>query len=256
MKHVSRYLLIALSPALLAVCQLDAMGQAATTQHDMTNDLTALKSKIGAAWKAHPPAKKRAVIAFTAGYSTPKSVVVHNTSGDKTFDESARAAVISQMPVKAKSFTYGQKLQARFDPYVKVVDVYPEPVVDFGPYMKVLQKTIKENWFPPKAEQSRHTIVKWCVLADGSITDVKLSQSSGVPEADQAALKAIRRIPKFRPLPAGSPDSVDIDFTFDYNVKRKEDELAKKNAGRNIPKNDFEKAVDRLLSPKVQTKAK
>jgi outer membrane biosynthesis protein TonB len=45
----------------------------------------------------------------------------------------------------------------------------------------------------------------------------KVYGSSNVPGLDDAALTAIENV-TLSPLPAGAPDFVNVEFTFDYNV--------------------------------------
>jgi TonB family protein len=98
--------------------------------------------------------------------------------------------------------------------------------VDFGPYMANLQRNIKRNWFPPKGQESRRVVVVFKVNNNGSYSDLKLSKSSGIAVADQAALRAVETASEnFKPLPAGAPANVDIEFTFDYNVWGKNHKL-------------------------------
>jgi len=56
------------------------------------------------------------------------------------------------------------------------------------------------------------------VHSGGELSALRIDHGSGVAIADNAALKAVEDAAPFRPLPAGAPDSVDIQFTFDYNV--------------------------------------
>lgn len=90
--------------------------------------------------------------------------------------------------------------------------------VDFGPYMADLQRRIKRAWFPPKGNESKRVVVVFKVHRGGELSHLRLDRGSGVAIADQAALKAVENAAPFRPLPAGAPDDVDIQFTFDYNV--------------------------------------
>lgn len=90
--------------------------------------------------------------------------------------------------------------------------------VDFGPYMADLQRRIKRAWFPPKGNESKRVKVIFKVHKDGQMSNLRLLVSSGLTIADQAALKAVENAAPFRELPAGAPDDVDIEFTFDYNV--------------------------------------
>ena len=89
---------------------------------------------------------------------------------------------------------------------------------EFGPYMAELQRRIKRSWFPPKDTESKRVQVIFKVHRDGSLSHLRLERSSGLAIADQAALKAIEDAAPFHPLPAGAPEDVDIQFTFDYNV--------------------------------------
>lgn len=90
--------------------------------------------------------------------------------------------------------------------------------VDFGPYMADLQRRIKKCWFPPRGNESKRVVVVFKVHTDGTLSDLRIDKGSGVPVADQAALKAVNDAAPFRPLPSGAPSDVDIQFTFDYNV--------------------------------------
>lgn len=95
-------------------------------------------------------------------------------------------------------------------------DVKPEP--DFGPYMARLQRLIKSRWHPPKAPEASHVKALFVISREGNMTRLRLSRSSGLAIADQAALRAIEEAAPFPPLPANSPDEVTIEFSFDYNV--------------------------------------
>lgn len=93
-----------------------------------------------------------------------------------------------------------------------------EPNVDFGPYMREMQRTIKLNWEPPKLDHSTHTTVLYSIKKDGTLKNVSIFKSSGDKKTDSAAIKAVKKT-KFRPLPTGfDKDSIDVQFTFDYNV--------------------------------------
>ncbi len=97
----------------------------------------------------------------------------------------------------------------------------PEPAkgdIDYGPYMADLQRRIKRAWFPPRANECQQVVVTFKVHRDGTVSNIALTGASGDQMEDQSALKAIENAAPFKPLPQGSPDMVDIQFTFDYNV--------------------------------------
>jgi TonB family protein len=85
-------------------------------------------------------------------------------------------------------------------------------------YYADLGRRIKRAWFPPKGNESKRVVVIFRVNQGGEMTNLRISTSSGVAVADNAALKAVENAAPFRPLPAGSPEHRDYEFTFDYNT--------------------------------------
>lgn len=97
------------------------------------------------------------------------------------------------------------------------IDSLREP--DFGPYMRELQRRIKMNWDPPKGNESKRVVLLFKIAKDGRLLSCRVFKSSGLPNADRAALSAVELTAPFRPLPADfRGGSIDIQFTFDYNV--------------------------------------
>ncbi len=97
------------------------------------------------------------------------------------------------------------------------IDAIREP--DFGPYMRDLQRRIKMNWDPPKGNESKRVVLLFKIAKDGRLLSCSVYKSSGLPNADNAALNAVKLTAPFRPLPVDfKGSSIDIQFTFDYNV--------------------------------------
>ncbi|MCH2227422.1 MAG: TonB C-terminal domain-containing protein [Candidatus Caenarcaniphilales bacterium] len=92
------------------------------------------------------------------------------------------------------------------------------PDISFGPYMAKIQEKIKQRWRPPKGAESKRIVVMFSINRDGSLSNLKINQTNANSLADTAALNAIRSAAPFPPLPPGSAPSIDIEFTFDYNV--------------------------------------
>lgn len=90
--------------------------------------------------------------------------------------------------------------------------------VNFTDYMSDLQIRIKQFWRPGHSNASRHTTVLFKLNREGELSDLRVKNSSGVDTADAAALKAVEAAAPFDHLPPGADESVDIQFTFDYNV--------------------------------------
>lgn len=97
------------------------------------------------------------------------------------------------------------------------IDAIREP--DFGPYMRELQRRIKMNWDPPKGDQSKRVVLMFKIAKDGRLLSCSVYKSSGLPNADKAAIQAVQLTAPFKPLPPDFKGSnIDIQFTFDYNV--------------------------------------
>ena len=97
------------------------------------------------------------------------------------------------------------------------IDAIKEP--DFGPYMRDLQRRIKMNWNPPKGNESKRVVLMFKIAKDGRLLSCSVFKSSGLQSADQAALDAVKLTAPFKPLPVEYKNSsIDIQFTFDYNV--------------------------------------
>lgn len=92
-----------------------------------------------------------------------------------------------------------------------------EAELDYGPYMADLQRRVKRAWFPPRGNESKKVAVTFKLHRDGNVSQLRLDRSSGQASADQAALKAVQNAAPFRPLPSGSPDDVNIQYTYDYD---------------------------------------
>ncbi len=91
--------------------------------------------------------------------------------------------------------------------------------VDFTSYMKKLQKEIYSNWHPFKSNTGNNVILFFKIGKDGRLLTLAILKSSGLEEADDAALAAVNNAAPFRPLPKEfKGESIDIEFDFDYNV--------------------------------------
>lgn len=90
--------------------------------------------------------------------------------------------------------------------------------VDFSNYLAEMEKKIRKAWFPPKGNESKRVKVKFKLNRQGAVQSVRMVTSSGLAIVDDAATAAIQNASPFGDLPKGSPEIVEIKFTFDYNV--------------------------------------
>ena len=96
---------------------------------------------------------------------------------------------------------------------------------DFGSryawYVRVVQQKVSENWLKyevdPGVTDARRVYVTFDIMRDGHPASVQVEQSSGVPSLDQSAVRALKRIDTFGPLPPDySGNKVSVEFWFDY----------------------------------------
>ena len=66
-------------------------------------------------------------------------------------------------------------------------------------------------------KSAQHVAVKWKILKDGSISDLKLKRSGPKLNDNQAALNAIRAAAPFEPLSDGAGESCELAYSFDYS---------------------------------------
>lgn len=87
-------------------------------------------------------------------------------------------------------------------------------------YLQPLTRQIKRNWFPPRNCTGYNWPVKvqFKIHKNGRLSDLRVTGSGGTITADCAALKAVTDASPFRPLPDEVPESVEIEFTFDYKL--------------------------------------
>lgn len=97
------------------------------------------------------------------------------------------------------------------------IDAIRQP--NWGPYMRDLEARIKRNWNPPKGDQSKRVVLLFKIGRDGRLLSIQTVKSSGQPLSDTAAKTAVELTAPFKPLPPEfKGSSIDIEFTFDYNV--------------------------------------
>ncbi|MBX9668644.1 MAG: TonB C-terminal domain-containing protein [Candidatus Obscuribacterales bacterium] len=95
--------------------------------------------------------------------------------------------------------------------------------LDFSAFMSDLQKRIRDKWLPPVSQKDHRLTAKFKVYADGIISDIELpsTNSSELIIANHAAYEAVRRSSPVAKLPSNAQFQVDIEFTFDFKVNRK-----------------------------------
>ncbi len=90
---------------------------------------------------------------------------------------------------------------------------------DFTHYIQDVQRRCKRGWYPPTSYHWNQAKTVFNIDQAGNVSNIRLSQSCGIEEGDQSAIKAVENASPLRPLPAGAPASVQMEMTFTYNVR-------------------------------------
>lgn len=91
--------------------------------------------------------------------------------------------------------------------------------IDWTPYMERMKIMIKRHWSPPKSLKASRTVLSFEVDSSGQVHAIRVLNSSGDPAKDVAAMEAIKSVVPFEALPAGGPQRVAVEFTFDFDPK-------------------------------------
>jgi len=101
---------------------------------------------------------------------------------------------------------------------------------DFGNryayYVRQVTQVLSQNWLKyevdPHAMPNASVTVSFDISRDGSPSNVRITQSSGIPSLDTSAVRTLQRIDSFGPLPSDyRGGSVGAEFEFRYTpVKR------------------------------------
>ncbi len=92
----------------------------------------------------------------------------------------------------------------------------------YGWYVQAVRNRISSNWLmstiSPNIVTARRVYVHFEILRDGTLTSTTLTQSSGLPEIDRSALRAVYASSPLGPLPQDfSGSKVAVEFYFDFH---------------------------------------
>lgn len=92
----------------------------------------------------------------------------------------------------------------------------------YGWYVNAVRNRISSNWLlstiSPNILTAPRVYLTFDISRDGPIVNVQITQSSGIPEVDRSALRAVLASNPLGPLPPDYPGSkVTVDFYFDFH---------------------------------------
>ena len=116
------------------------------------------------------------------------------------------------------SMTYGQFVSAAGEGGLNLGEFGDR----YGWYVGAVRNRISSNWLlamiSPSIMTAPRVYVNFTILRDGHIDDVKIVQSSGTPEVDRSALRAVLASNPLGPLPPDYPSGkVTVEFYFDFH---------------------------------------
>lgn len=90
----------------------------------------------------------------------------------------------------------------------------------FAWYVDNVRRKITENWLryevDPHTPPGKRTYLTFDINRDGSPSNIRIEQTSGIPSLDLSAQRALQRIDTFGPLPGGySGNKVSVEFWFE-----------------------------------------
>jgi protein TonB len=98
---------------------------------------------------------------------------------------------------------------------------------DFGSrypwYVDAVRNRVRQSWdqttIDPAVRAARraHAVVTFRITSNGTVSSIRLSESSGNSNMDYSALRALQSIDSFRPLPNDYMGSY-VDVTFDFDL--------------------------------------
>jgi protein TonB len=94
-------------------------------------------------------------------------------------------------------------------------------------YVRVIRHQVSEKWLASEVDSHIRSATRVCLNFDlnraGEPSNIRIAKSSGVPSLDESALRAVKRVSSFGPLPPEyERDKVSILFWFDYKPRRME----------------------------------
>ncbi len=81
-------------------------------------------------------------------------------------------------------------------------------------YLKITQSHIVDTWSPTNWDPQHIPHVQFSVHRDGTISNIILSRSSGIPELDKEAVQAVRNASPLAVLPPEAPPRIHLELGF------------------------------------------
>jgi TonB family protein len=153
--------------------------------------------------------------------TTPDATIVRNEPSKNPTMENRAPGLLSDAIKNVQKYSQGATLQnlegnGDFGPSFQ----FDSKGVDFGSWLRRFRAQVYRNWLIPYAAMALHghTVLRFTIHRDGTITDLIVLQPSSIDAFTKAAFNAIRTSNPTVPLPQEYPDeSMVMTVIFYYN---------------------------------------
>ncbi|MBD6617683.1 TonB family protein [Komarekiella sp. 'clone 1'] len=174
-----------------------------------------------------PPRKLAVAPTTTPTVPSPTSEQLENSATPRKpqVQPALKSGAASRLggPVSLSSRDFGGNYFAaspnsnRFNPDSNGVDARQD--TDLGPYLKELQRQVRQQWIPEVTQSSRRSVLHFTINRSGQVSNLRIARTSGFNVTDEAAVSAVKRAAPFIPLPTTyRGNNISIEFTFVINV--------------------------------------
>jgi len=119
-------------------------------------------------------------------------------------------------PYHFRSLTYekmgNQKLAAKDATSAKLLQYGKE--VSYDVFLQSTQFHIMDKWSPTRWDPEHIPYAQFSIHRDGTISNVFITKSSGIPELDREAVETLQFASPLAVLPPGAPPRINLDFGF------------------------------------------
>ncbi|HKO11953.1 MAG TPA: TonB family protein [Acidobacteriaceae bacterium] len=157
----------------------------------------------------------------------PSAPQPHYSSGPSNPNEQMQQAMRQAMRSGQYGGDGGMNMPSQHAGAEGAVDVLSDTMgVDFGPYISRVIYDTKRSWYPiipesarPPLDKRGEVMIRFKILKDGTVTDMRLEGPSGDVSLDRAAWAGITGASPYPPLPkVFSGPYLELRFKFLYNI--------------------------------------
>ncbi len=94
---------------------------------------------------------------------------------------------------------------------------------EYNTYLERVKRSVFRAWEPEQASRNKEqgkVVLEFTILRDGRLDNMRILRSSGYPTLDREAMRAVKAVSPFQPLPERTRLSeLSIRYTFNYSLK-------------------------------------